>query len=205
LLTHKLLGVIFDLDNTLVSSSLNFNNIRDALGCSKQMDLLDFVDELPINQKIEANRLLVEYEINDALSAKKLIGTDELLVLLSQLNIPCAIVTRNCHQAALLKLQNNSIDIPILLTREDHKAKPAPDGLLYLAEHWGAPPENLLYVGDYLYDLQAAQNANTMFCLVTHGKAVSYASEANIVVNELTELIDNIRKIFNVEHDHVPS
>jgi HAD superfamily hydrolase (TIGR01549 family) len=205
LLKNRILGVIFDLDNTLVSSSLNFNSIREDLGCSKQMDLLDFVDELPKNQQVEANRLLIEYETEDALSAKKLVGTDQLLKLLSQLSIPCAIVTRNCRQAALLKLQNNNIDIKILLTREDHKAKPAPDGLLYLAEYWDAPPENLLYVGDYLYDLQAAQNANTMFCLVTHGNVVSYANEANIVVNELTELSEKIKQMFTVEGGHAPS
>ncbi len=203
MLTHKLLGVIFDLDNTLVSSSLNFDSIRDALGCSKEIDLLNFVDSLPKKQQIDANKVIVEYEINDALSANKLAGTDELLALLTKLSIPCAIVTRNCKQAALLKLKNNNIDVPILLTREDHKAKPAPDALLHLAQYWNTPPENLLYVGDYLYDLQAAQNANTMSCLVTSAKTVSYASLASIVVNDLTELSVAIEQIFSVQQINV--
>ncbi|TWX64769.1 HAD family hydrolase [Colwellia demingiae] len=203
LLTHKLLGVIFDLDNTLVSSSLNFDCIRESLGCAKEIDLLDFVDSLPENKKIAANKVLVDYEISDALSASKLAGTDELLALLSKLSIPCAIVTRNCKQAALIKLNNNNIDVPILLTREDHKAKPAPDALLHLAQYWNTPPENLLYVGDYLYDLQAAQNANTMSCLVTYAKALSYASLANIVVNDLSELSEAIKQKFSVNNVNV--
>ena len=194
-----MLGVIFDLDNTLVSSSLNFDSIRKSLGCSKEIDLLDFVDALPRKQQIDVNKVLVEYEINDALNAKKLAGTDELLTLLSKLSIPCAIITRNCKEAALIKLNNNNIDIPILLTREDHKAKPAPDALLHLAVLWNTPPENLLYVGDYLYDLQAAQNANTMSCLVTYTKTVSYAGLANIVVNDLTELSEVIKKTLSVK------
>jgi len=202
-LTHKLLGVIFDLDNTLVSSSLNFDSIREALGCSKDIDLLNFVDSLPEQQKLDANKVLVDYEINDALRANKLAGTDELLELLSRLSIPCAIVTRNCKQAALIKLNKNNIDVPILLTREDHKAKPAPDALLHLAQYWNTPPENLLYVGDYLYDLQAAQNANTMSCLVTYAKAVSYSSLANIVVNDLIELSDAIEQIFLVKENNL--
>lgn len=196
MLTNKLLGVIFDLDNTLVSSSLDFDIIRLSLGCSKDVDLLDFVETLPQKEKTEADELLIEYEINDALNATKLTGTDELLALLSRLVIPCAVVTRNSKQAAMLKLKNNNIDIPILLTREDHKAKPAPDALLYLAKLWDIPPENLLYVGDYLYDLQAAQNANTMSCLITYAKTVSYADLANIVVNDLTELTDTIKQTF---------
>ena len=199
MLTHKLLGVIFDLDNTLVSSSLNFDSIREALGCSKNIDLLNFVDSLPNQQRIAAQQVLVDYEINDAYSASKLAGTDELLALLSKLSIPCAIVTRNCKQAALIKLNNNNIDVPILLTREDHKAKPAPDALLHLAQYWNTPPENLLYVGDYLYDVQAAQNANTMSCLITYAKALSYADLADIVVDDLTELSDAIAQIFPLQ------
>jgi len=198
LLAHELKGIIFDLDNTLVSSSLDFDSIRASLGCPKDVDLLDFVAVLPHQEKTEADELLIEYELNDAVTAKKLMGTDELLALLSQLAIPCAIVTRNCKQAALLKLKNNNINIPILLTREDHKAKPAPDALLYLAKFWNISPENLLYVGDYLYDLQAAQNANTMSCLITYNKTVSYANLANIVVNDLIELSDTLKQKFSV-------
>jgi len=196
LLVNKLLGVIFDLDNTLVSSTLNFQQIRADLGCDNDIDLLDFVDALPEEQRIVAHNLVVEYEINDALNAKNLLGTEELLALLAQLDIPCAIVTRNCREAALIKMQNNNIDIELLFTRADHKAKPAPDALLHLAQLWQVKPENLLYVGDYLYDLQAAKNANTMSCLVTHGETLEYASLANIVVNELTELSDGITKVF---------
>ena len=199
MLTHKLLGVIFDLDNTLVSSSLNFDKIRSDLGCPKDIDLLDFVDTLPQKQKIDAHKLLVKYEMTDAHSATKLAGTDVLLTLLSELEIPCAIVTRNCNQAALLKIQQNSINIPTVLTREDHKAKPAPDALLNVAKKWNTPPENLLYVGDYLYDLQAAQNANTMSCLITYGKKMSYADLATIEVHNLTELSRTIEQLCIVE------
>ncbi|MFT5635805.1 MAG: HAD superfamily hydrolase (TIGR01549 family) [Cognaticolwellia sp.] len=199
LLANKVLGVIFDLDNTLVSSSLNFEKIRATLGCENNIDILDFVDALPKSQQANANKLIVEFEVNDALNAKNLLGTDKLLALLSQLDIPCAIVTRNCREAALVKIENNNINIEILLTRADHKAKPAPDALLYLAQLWQLPAENLLYVGDYLYDLQAAQNANTMSCLVTHGETLDYANLASIVVNELTELNDVITQSFTCE------
>lgn len=199
MLRNNLLGVIFDLDNTLVSSSLNFKSIKANLGCANEFDLLDFVDALTPKKKVDANKLLVKYETIDALDAKKLAGTDELLALLSKLNIPCAIVTRNCHQAALLKIQKNNIHIPTLLTREDHKAKPAPDALLHVAEHWKKSPENLLYVGDYRYDLQAAQNANTMSCLITYGRKMSYANLADIRVNDLIELIKVVEQVFSVK------
>ena len=196
LLPYKLSGVIFDLDNTLVSSALNFDDIRIALGCPKNIDLLDFVEGLPSSQQIQANELLVQFEINDARNTEKLLGTDQLLALLSRLAIPCAIVTRNCREAALIKIKHNNIAIEQVFTRADHKAKPAPDALLHLAQLWDIPTENLLYVGDYLYDLQAAENAKTMSCLVTHGAEVDYADMATIVVNELTELSETIAQVF---------
>lgn len=199
MLPYKLSGVIFDLDNTLVTSTLNFDDIRMVLRCPKNIDLLDFVDALPESQQIQANKLLVEFEINDALNTNKLLGTEQLLTLLSRLDIPCAIVTRNCREAALIKIKNNNINIDQIFTRADHKAKPAPDALLHIATLWNMPVENLLYVGDYLYDLQAAENANTMSCLVTHGATVEYASMATIVVNELTELSETIAQIFSRE------
>ena len=124
---------------------MNFKSIKANLGCANEFDLLDFVDALTPKKKVDANKLLVKYETIDALDAKKLAGTDELLALLSKLNIPCAIVTRNCHQAALLKIQKNNIHIPTLLTREDHKAKPAPDALLHVALNIGKSRLKIYY------------------------------------------------------------
>jgi len=199
LLPNKVKGVIFDLDNTLVSSSLDFTNIRTLLGCPKGMDVLDFVDSLPEKEKLEGHQLLIDHEMTDVVNARKLPGTDELLSLLARLNIPCAIVTRNSNEAALSKIKNNGIDISLILTREDYKAKPAPDALLYLADYWQKPTANLLYVGDYLYDVQAAINAKTMSCLVTYGENLAYAELATLVVKNLNELSDIIDNVFTPE------
>lgn len=195
MLKNRLSGVIFDLDNTLVSSSLNFDEIRDSIGCPESIDLLNFVNSLLLDEQHQATQKIIEYEMEDAHSAKKLIGTDQLLSLLSSENIPTAIITRNSKEAAMIKIKNNNINIPLLLTREDHKAKPAPDALLYVAAQWQLSPKNILYVGDYLYDIQAANNANTMSCLITYGENLSFASLADIVVNDLTELHQMIAKI----------
>jgi HAD superfamily hydrolase (TIGR01549 family) len=198
MLTDEISGVVFDLDNTLVSSSLNFNKIRELIGCSSEIDILDYVETLPQEAKLIAQNMLIEHEMADVLQSKKLPGVVELLDLLSHLAIPCAIVTRNSRQPSRLKLENNQIVIPLLLTREDSKAKPAPDALFYIAEYWGLKPEKMLLVGDYLYDLQAAKNANVVSCLVTNGKSVDYGDLANIVVSNLNELKDIIEQVFKI-------
>ncbi|WP_341206853.1 HAD-IA family hydrolase [uncultured Psychrosphaera sp.] len=192
MLTNKLSAVIFDLDDTLVSSSLDFTKIKKSLGCPLDVDLLDFVNAKPKAQRDVIEPQLIGYEISEAMDSVKLDGADDLLALLHQLKLPMAIVTRNCREAALIKIENNNLNIPIVISREEHKAKPAPDALLFLADQWQIKPENILYVGDYLYDIQAAINANTMSCLVTHGKSLDYADLATLVVNELTDLCQTI-------------
>lgn len=189
--------MIFDLDNTLVSTSLNFKKIKALLDCPYEINILDHVDTLPREEKLSAKQVLIRYEMKDAKKSKKLIGTDELLNWLLQSDIPHAIVTRNCRQAALLKMANNLIHIPLILTREDQKAKPAPDALIYIAEQWQLSPENILFVGDHLYDLQAAKNAKMRSCLVTNGMSVDYEHPADIVVSDLIELKQKILLSFD--------
>lgn len=181
-------AVVFDLDNTLVSSSLNFPLIRQELGCEAKDDLLKFIENMPLDKQVVANKRVVDHELDDAHSSYPLAGCHDLLATIKRLNLNTAIVTRNCQQAAQIKVKNNQIDIPIVLTREEHPAKPAPDALLHLAELWQIVPENILYVGDYLYDVQTAHNANAKSCLVSLNKDTEYAALANMVVDDLIEL-----------------
>lgn len=198
MLIQPLSGVVFDLDNTLVSSSLNFSEIKAAIGCPAELDVLGFIDALHPDQKSKAKKVVNDYEMADAFDAKKLAGTDDVLSLLNRLNIPFAIVTRNNKEAAALKVNNNNIEVPLLLTREHFKAKPAPDALNYVAEHWQIPPENLLCVGDYLYDIEMANNANTQSCLVSYGKEIEYAHLATFVVHDLNALNYIISQAYDV-------
>jgi len=80
--------------------------------------------------------------------------------------LPMAIVTRNCRQATAIKVANNGIPIDYVLTREDAPAKPDPTALLMVANTWQLQPEDCLYVGDFIYDQQAAENAGMKWLLV---------------------------------------
>ncbi|GAA6172566.1 HAD-IA family hydrolase [Colwellia sp. KU-HH00111] len=194
MIKQPLAGVVFDLDNTLVSSSLNFTQIKAAVGCPLEVDVLSFIDQLPQKQQCLAKQVVNDYEMADAHHATKLAGADKVLALLSRLNIPYAIVTRNNKVAGSLKLKNNNLNVDLLLTREDFKAKPAPDALLYLAQHWSIPANQILCVGDFLYDILMANNAQTQSCLVSYGQTLEYANLATFVVDDLNALSDIIEQ-----------
>ncbi|WJG10733.1 HAD-IA family hydrolase [Aliiglaciecola sp. LCG003] len=189
----SLKGFIFDLDGTLMHSTLDFNAIRNAISCPANIDILSFVAGLQAEQKRLANQIIIEHEINDAQGSAWIEGAHEFIQLLLQLKYPIAIVTRNCRQAASIKMGQSAGQIKLLLTREDAPPKPDPTSLLQIAELWEIDVTKLAYIGDYLYDVQAANNAGMLSCLYAPGELPVYASQANVVFEHFNQLSDAVK------------
>ncbi len=183
-------GVIFDLDGTVVSFELDFSLIEAQIGCPCEQDLLDYIAQLPSPyMREEAMNIVHQHELQDAQFATILPGVTEAVNALKVKNIPMAIVTRNFDKAAAIKLQNNPLPIETVLTRSDAPAKPDPSALNAIATLWNINASNLLYVGDFLYDIQAAHNANMRACLYAPNAVPIYADQADYVLREFTELV----------------
>lgn len=188
-LPNSINGVIFDLDGTLVSSSLDFQAIRAELNCPDELDLLSFISQITDNeQRRQANNIVLRHEQQDAENACWIDGAKEFVAHLKSQNIPMAIVTRNNSLAAQTKIHNNGIAIDLVLTREDAPAKPDPTALLTVAAKWGLETEEVAYIGDYLYDIQAANNANMFSVLLSPNAPPCYASQADMVFTAFQQL-----------------
>jgi len=160
-------GVIFDLDGTLVESRLNFTQMRADIGCPPDEDILTFVAQITCGKaQDKANDSILQHELNDARCAKWLFTGKQMVDTVHEYGLPMAIVTRNCRAASNIKIANNNIPINFVLTREDAPAKPDPTALLMVAEKWQLQPKDCLYVGDYIYDQLAAENAGMQWLLV---------------------------------------
>ncbi|MFG1491656.1 HAD-IA family hydrolase, partial [Oceanospirillum sp. HFRX-1_2] len=153
-------GVIFDLDGTLVSSSLDFKWLREQVSCPSDEDILAFAANLkdPFLRD-RAHSIIEKHELDDAHQAGWIPGAKEFVECLNRLNFPMAIVTRNFQQAAQIKIRNNAMPITRVITREEAPAKPDPTALLLIASEWRLQPEQVMYVGDFRYDVEAANNA----------------------------------------------
>lgn len=160
-------GVIFDLDGTLLSSSINFAGLCQRLNVAKGTDLLEHIKYLPESQKATAIEMVQAEELADADTAEWLPGAKRFWEALQQLGLPVAIITRNFRLAAERKLALNHIQAETLICREDAPPKPNPQALLQVSEQWQLKSTEVMYVGDYIYDLQAANNANMLACLYT--------------------------------------
>lgn len=186
-------GVIFDLDDTLVTSRLNFRYLKKSLNCPEDTDILTFIESLPAEQQDQANETVISHEMEDAHHSTWIDGAKNTVDQLQLNGVPMAIVTRNCTLAATIKIRNNQIPIERVVTREQAPAKPDPTALLMIANEWDICPSKIAYVGDYHYDITAANRAGMIACLYQSGAPTDYRHEADFVFSHFDAFDKAIR------------
>lgn len=190
---HPISGIIYDLDGTLASSTLNFKAMRESINCPLSHDMLNFIETMEDKSaKQQALDMIIDNEWQDALTSQALPGAIELIAWCNLHNIPQAIVTRNNAQAAKRKVTQCKLDIELVISREQFPAKPDPSALQYVANQWQIAPQNLIYVGDFKYDIQAAYNAGMKSVLVNAKQPNDFAHTADFEFNNLPELIKHL-------------
>jgi HAD superfamily hydrolase (TIGR01509 family) len=152
-------GVVFDLDGTLVDSGLDFAAFRASLGLPERGDILHLIDALPPVARARAYDALREFETAGATRARAMPGVAEFLHEIRAQNWRSAVFTRNTREATEQTLQLTGLRVDLIIARDDAPPKPDPTGLQLIAQHWGCAPAELVFFGDYLYDLEAGERA----------------------------------------------
>ncbi len=187
-------GVIFDLDGTLVDSRLDFDTMRSETGCPDGMGLLEFQESQNSPQaRARTADIIHRHEMAGAAAATWMPGAREALDSLVARALPLGIVTRNSRQAATLTLQRLEAPPIDLVSREDALPKPDPDGLLQLARRWNAQPNELIYIGDFRFDLEAASNAGMWSALYLQADNRGYAQLADYAFERFEQLLEWLR------------
>jgi len=104
-----------------------------------------------------------------------------------------AVMTNDSEAPARANLAQGGIDHffgPIIGSDSGHGAKPDPDPLLAIAEHWAMDPQHILMVGDSLHDLHAATAAGMGRIGVLTGMATrdDLAAHADAVLDTAAQL-----------------
>jgi phosphoglycolate phosphatase len=212
------LGIVFDLDNTLVHSQIDFAGIRRDLGAL----LLEsgavsepIVTEGPkrrsIGQIIELGErydaehgtklspemwaLVEEYERAGMRLATIEPDAAPTLAELRRRGHPLGVLTNNARPAAFEALRKFGL-LPYLdpvLGREDIPAmKPSPSGLLVARERFGPRAGRLIMVGDSYLDGLAAKGSGCPFIAFRPraGDLEEHGIEPVAVIGDLRELLD---------------
>jgi len=182
-------GLAFDLDGTLVDSRLNFEAIRVELGFPRGTGLLEHIETMTDQAAIQAaHGVIHRHEIEGAVAATWMPGACRMLHALRQRGFPVAILTRNMRAATQRMIEGLGIPVDLVLTRDDCRPKPDPEGLLRIADQWGLDAVNMAYVGDYIFDLEAARNAGMAACLYSNTRNARFRAQADWVISHFDEL-----------------
>lgn len=192
----SLQGVIFDLDGTLIDSGLDFNLIRYDLGIPLGHPILEFLNKLePGDKKTRLLGILREHELAGADRAFLMPGVEEFLNELSDRDLKTGILTRNSREATDRSLNNLNLEFTRVLTREDCSYKPDPAGLLSICRAWNTDPAQVLYFGDYLFDVQAGRNAGMPTVLFSPREIPDYAHLADFTISHFSEAVALVDRI----------
>jgi HAD superfamily hydrolase (TIGR01509 family) len=166
---ERVLGVIFDLDGTLVDSRLDFDAMRRQMNLPKGAPLLETIATLPAERASECWQILQEHESRGTKIATPTAGAAELLRTLQQMHVRIGVLTRNGRQFAQATLDRLDLPHDSLVTRDDAHPKPNPAGLVRILSVWNIPPTRAAIVGDYKFDLEAGRAAGMRTVLYSAG------------------------------------
>lgn len=183
-------GVIFDLDGTLIDSGLDFDQMRVEMEFPPGQPILEGIELLPPGDRRDhCVRILHAHETRGAETATLMPGALELLAELSRLGLRLGLLTRNSRECTSHVLDRLQMTFHHVVTREDHPPKPDPAGLLHICAAWNCDPGDVLFVGDFRFDLLAGRRAGMRTVLYAPDGPPDYAHEADHVVAHLSETL----------------
>ncbi|HXY12477.1 MAG TPA: HAD family hydrolase [Thermoplasmata archaeon] len=207
---EPLLGIVFDLDGTLVLSHHDFGRMRhEVIGIAERygvppghLSVQDPIHRIVENAREElrnagaSDGILYRFEVDyqksiDTIELEALPrtvarpGAAELLKTLSERGYRIGLLTRSsetfCRQA-LLRTQLAPYFSYLRSRSSSGPAKPSPEALLMLLKDMGVPTDRALYVGDHLLDAECARRASVRFYAV-----MPDPSEAEATHSTMTE------------------
>ena len=185
---------IFDLDGTLTVAVHDFNAIRNELGIPAGQPILKTIESLPENESLALQQKLQDIEENLARNAKPAQGVKNLLEALHRRNYHLGILTLNSRENTWLTLEvldlADYFNEDSVIGRWCAEPKPSPKGIHRLLNHWKVDANEVIIVGDYLYDLQVGRAAEIGTIHVDPKGEFSWPKLADIQVNSLAELAD---------------
>lgn len=180
-------GVIFDLDGTLIDSGLDFAGMRREMGLPPGQPILEALEEMSDADRQRCHAILMDHERRGAEEATLMPGVAAFLNQLEERHIPRAVVTRNSRESTRLALSRLGLRFWPVVSRDDAPAKPNPEALVQICRTWQVSASEVLFFGDYLFDIQAGRQAGICTVLYAPVNMPDYVKEADFVICDFSE------------------
>ncbi len=174
----KLKGFIFDLDGTLINSlpvvrtSLNTTLLKFSgrVYADQELSALFGPSEEGIFKKLfpaswseVLQFYLTEYDRIHVPYAKPFPGIVEALTLLRERKMKLALVSGKGSGSMEISLKHSGLKpfFELIITGSEHGAS-KPENIKQVLAHWNFSPEEVVYIGDIAYDVQAAKEVGVL-------------------------------------------
>jgi len=189
--------VIFDLDNTLVDSALDFTQIKAEIGTTQP--ILEYRAAADEAEQRRVDAILDRHESREAATCQLCNGARELLDLLDARNVRTALLTRNSRKSVTTLTARHGLRFDCTVTREDAAPKPSAEPVLLICRRLGLRPREALVVGDYLYDIQSGRAAGARTLLLDGPHRHKFEVDTDFEAASLRQALEIIRAILDEE------
>jgi HAD superfamily hydrolase (TIGR01509 family) len=186
-------AVVFDLDGTLIKTSVAFQPFRARIGCAEP-DVLEYIGRQDAETRRRMLAVLSEYEACIQNDCTLNDGFVDLMAYLARHDIKTGIITRSSAEHARVVTAKMAIPIDTVIGRDTTTPKPAADALVLMGKLLSVPLDSMLFVGDFMWDVLAGRNAGVRTALLVKGDAPTYAAQADYLITSLREIVDIIEK-----------
>ncbi|MBS3761949.1 MAG: HAD family hydrolase [Planctomycetes bacterium] len=183
-------GVIFDMDGTLVQSDLDFRHIREEAEVPVDTPILEYVASADFKTQQKVLQVLEKHEKKAALTCELVPEAKEILHKLKSRGYPLGLLTRNSRHSVTCVIQRFALQFDCWITREDADPKPSPEPVRKIASIFNLRTSQLLLIGDYVFDIQAGNEAGAFTALLKNQRNRAFAEQADIVLETLGDLFD---------------
>jgi len=217
-------AVIFDLDETLIHSNINFRKMKERVisfleerGVSKGLLGLNMLNVEITRKAIEdlkrkglpaakikvilrkVNEIMNETELESLSGARPVEGAAETLRALKERGVKVGVMTRSCREYAERALSKFGLKryVDAVSARDDvEKPKPNPQHADHILKLLKADAESSVLVGDHWLDGVCARRAGLRFILVSRRKMnLSVLDGFNFkVIRNIKELLEKIEE-----------
>ncbi|MCI4351452.1 MAG: HAD family hydrolase [Thermoplasmata archaeon] len=188
---EPLLGVVFDLDGTLVVSDQDFRRMRREVirlaelygvmpghlsiqepiphliqGALEEMRKASAPEAMEHRFQADVHTAMDVIEMEALPKTRARAGAAELLAALEERGFRIGLLTRSSEKFSRAALHQTGLlpYFPYLRTRSaPGPSKPSPEALLLLLNEMGVPPGRSLFVGDHRFDAECALGARVRF------------------------------------------
>lgn len=170
---YRIKAILFDFDGTLTQpGALDFKSVRKALGCPANQPVLEFIQTIEDPQtRQDTLERLNHFETRAASSSRPNGHAQSLVQWIKQQRLKVGIITRNSRASVMRALENFDVlaanDFDLMITRDDAVApKPSGEGIVWACRQLAIGTEEILMVGDFMFDTQAGQAAGALTALL---------------------------------------